>query len=169
MTTSHLRWLAGVSVVALLVGGLACTSAVQSFKIPDFSNRLRRATVHVRVTTGAGATSISGSTVAGITAIQILPGGDTVLVAARRVQFELLRIGFRVMDSPSDATMYVDLTLNPRFDPIGGWIADEAQLEFIDVNTGELLASYRAHASGLVTPSVNNLVSNLIKDVRADY
>ncbi len=65
--------------------------------------------------------------------------------------------------------MYVDLTLNPRFDPIGGWIADEAQLEFIDVNTGELLASYRAHASGLVTPSVNNLVSNLIKDVRADY
>ena len=65
--------------------------------------------------------------------------------------------------------MYVDLTLNPRYDPFGGWIADEAALDFIDAYDGELLASYRARGSSLITPSVNNLLSNLMEDVRADY
>ena len=170
MTTSHLRRLASVSVMALFVGSaVACTSAVRSFKVPDFGNRVIEGSIHVRVVMGEGATSIGGSGAGGIAAIQVLQGGDAVLSAAQRVRLELLEIGFSVTDSSPRATMYADLTLSPRYDPLGGWIADEAALEFIDASNGDLLASYRASGSGLVTPSVNNLMSNLMKDLRVDY
>jgi len=159
-----------VTDLAVVIGVgaiLACSSAVQAIKAPDFSARLPVATVHVRVATRAGAISI-GEAVAGLSAIHILPGGDQVLIAAQRVEAELLFIGFMVTATPSDATMYADFAIDPRFDPLGGWIADEAVLEFSDANTGKLLAQYRA-GGGFITPSVTTLVSKLAENVAADY
>jgi S1-C subfamily serine protease len=160
--------LKGLGIVLACGVMVACGSAVQSFRVPDFNDRFSGTRVHVRLKTGTGAISVQGTSVAGIRATQIMPGGEQAVVAAQRIAFELLSMGFTVTASPSDAAMYADFTIaTVRYDALTGWIADEALLEFVDTNTGDLLASYRA-SGRFITPTVNNLVSNLIDDVRSN-
>ena len=145
--------------LVLLVSGvtLACGSAVRSFRVPDFNDRASGARVHVRLKTGAGAISVQGTSVAGIGAAQITSGREQAIIAAQRVAFELLRMGFMVTASPSGAIMYANLTIGTvRYDALAGWIADEAILDFVDANTSDILASYRA-SGRFITPTVNNL------------
>jgi len=74
--------LKGLGIVLACGVMVACGSAVQSFRVPDFNDRFSGTRVHVRLKTGTGAISVQGTSVAGIRATQIMPGGEQAVVAA---------------------------------------------------------------------------------------
>lgn len=52
-----------------------------------------------------------------------------------------------------------------RFDPIGGWIADQAILRIRDAKSQETVCIYQAKTI-FITPSVDNLIYKIIKKLK---
>lgn len=88
------------------------------------------------------------------------------MLAAQDVQFQLGTAGFVPTESPSNADLIADFSIGAvRYDPLTGWIADQAFLQIRNAQNQEIVASYRANARW-VTPTVGNLVENIMKQVR---
>ena len=51
-----------------------------------------------------------------------------------------------------------------RYDPIAGWIADQAFLEFYDANTNDFLYAIKTDARA-ITPIVKTLIQKLTNSV----
>jgi hypothetical protein len=147
----------------------ACGSTVRSYKVPAFDSGSASRTLEVRVMTTAGAVSIQRSRMGeAVSSTQVMTGQDQALLAAQDVAFELGSMGFAVVEAPGQADLFADFSIGTvRFDPLAGWIADRAFLEFKNARTAEVLASYRSEVRW-VTPTVENLVSNIIDRVRED-
>ena len=115
-----------------------------------------------------GSKSVSGVAVYGIASGHLMNGEDQAAQALNSMQFELATIGFQIVDSQSEAQLFGEFSIGQiRYDPIAGWIADQAMLILKDT-AGNIVAMFRAKSSG-VTPTVNNLISQIAKAVRQNY
>ena len=111
-------------------------------------------------------TVLGGAVTSGIDAEHVMSGSSQALLAAQDVAFELGAMGFAVVPKKEQADIIALFSIGAvRFDPIAGWIADQAFLEFRDAHTDQIIASYRAN-SRFVTPTVKAIMKSLMKQVR---
>ena len=86
-------------------------------------------------------------------------------MAAQDIAFALRDQGFETVDDPEQADMIALFSIGTvRYDPLAGWIADRAFLQFKESKTGSMIVSIKADAQ-VVTPTVSTLVDNLISEV----
>ncbi len=87
----------------------------------------------------------------------------------QNLQFELMSIGFSIVDEKSKADVIVEFSIGQiRYDPITGWIADQGIVRFIDTKSGAITAMYKAKPR-LITPTTNTIVEMLASEIRKNY
>lgn len=95
-----------------------------------------------------------------------MSGNDQIIMAAQDVAFRLRDMGFETVDKPEDADIIALFSIGTvRYDPLAGWIADRAFLQFKEAKTGSIIFSIKAD-SQLITPTVRTLVDNIMSEVR---
>ena len=147
----------------------SCGSSVQHVKArPDV--RLRDYNKLIAyLTSASGSVSASTATLGKIGSAQISSGASQGVRALESLQFELMAIGFNFVSSENEANAIVEFTIGDiRYDPLAGWIADQALVKFKNAKTGEVLAFFRAN-SQFITPTVDNIVGNLADAIRDSY
>ncbi|HCO94686.1 MAG TPA: hypothetical protein DIU00_12175 [Phycisphaerales bacterium] len=98
-----------------------------------------------------------------------MSGQDQVIMAAQDIAFSLRQIGFDTVDRTQDADMVVLFSIGTvRYDPLAGWIADRAFIEFKDTKTGSVVCSIKANVQ-FITPTINTLVKKLVSEVKRYY
>ena len=142
--------------------------------------------VHLMIATSGGATSItgtgmgggfatatatpSGSTVGGVgsslSVSHAMSGNDQIIMTAQDVAFALRDMGFDTVDKPEDADVIALFSIGTvRYDPLSGWIANRAFLQFKETKTESIIVSIKADGQ-LITPTVGTLVGNIVSEVR---
>lgn len=147
----------------------SCTASVQKTTLTP-SLRLRNYNnIIIDLVSSSGSISISTATIGQIDSGQLMEGEKQGLLALESLQFELMSIGFNFVSKENQADAIIDFSIGAiRYDPLAGWIADQAFVKFKDRKTGQVLAFYRAKAQ-VITPTVNNIISNLSKAIKRDY
>ena len=70
--------------------------------------------------------------------------------------------GFQFVDEISDGTVCADLRFKSvRFDPVGGWLTDDARIDYIDLASGETLGTVVADEIW-ITPTVKMVFEALL-------
>ena len=157
-----------VVAIAFAVLFSACAATVQSVRT-DPSVQLRQyRRLTLALTDATGSTSVSGAAAGGIASGQLMKGEGQAAQALNSLQFEMAAIGFQMVGSSSEAQLVGEFSIGQiRYDPLVGWIADQAMLILKDA-AGNTVALFRARSRG-ITPTVNNLVSQIAKAVRQSY
>lgn len=95
-----------------------------------------------------------------------MAGADQATFALRQLQNRLVRFGFRIVQSASDADLIGTFSIGTiRRDPLAGWIADQADLVLTNPITGELVGTISASPE-VVTPTVAALVESIAASTR---
>jgi hypothetical protein len=177
-----MRYISYIIILILLAGCGASTEiqfAKKDVKLSDYRKQ------HVVIMTSGGGVSLSsvgfgsGSAVAkrtgtgavasgsgtSISVQHALPSDDQIFMAGQDIAFGLTGLGFNVVDREEDADMLALFSIGTvRFDPLAGWIADRAILQFKDRTTGEGVLTIKADLQ-FITPTVSTLVENLLDEV----
>jgi len=158
----------------------SCSTTVERTLVtPDFHLNISK-TIFARLATSTGAISVntanlaninksgSGAVLAGASSTQLLPGEKQAILAFESLQFELMAMGFTLVDKEDKADYLVDFSIGSvRNDPISGWIADQAFVKFLSATDNKLLAFYRARLQ-FITPTINNIIKNLASSIKSD-
>ncbi len=97
-----------------------------------------------------------------------MKGEGQAAQALNSLQFEMAALGFQLVGTLGEAQLVGEFSVGQiRFDPLAGWVADQAML-VLKEPAGNTVALFRAKSSG-ITPTVNNLVSQIAKAVRQTY
>lgn len=100
---------------------------------------------------------------------QIMNGSSQVQMAAESLSFECEKLGFSVVSISENPDLLLELSIGSiRFDPLVGWIADQANIKLRDANSKQLVASFQAKA-GFITPTVDNMISKLTYEIKKNY
>lgn len=147
----------------------SCGSSVQQVKArPDIRLRDYK-NIIAYLTNASGGISASTANLGQISSTQVNSGANQGIRALESLRFDLMAIGFKFVSSERDASAIVEFTIGDiRYDPLGGWIADQGLVKFRDAKSGETIAMFRAN-SQFVTPTVDNIVENLAEAVRSSY
>jgi len=117
----------------------------------------------------SGSVSFSSANLKNVRSMQIMDGEKQGIIALESLQFEMMSIGFDIVTSESDAKAIVEFFIGQiRYDPVGGWIADQAIVKFRERTTGDIIAIFQAKKQ-MITPSINNIVSNLVKEIGKSF
>lgn len=167
MSLSTILTTAAVLIMPLLSACGASLTAVgpkgESQRLRDF-NRL-----YVSVASASGASSVDVATLGGLTSANTKEGLAQIALAKDRLAFQLRRIGFDVVSNPSSADAIAEFSIGAvRYDPLTGWIADEAGLVIRAADDNRVLASVFAD-SRWITPTVKTVVKRLADGVRKFY
>lgn len=153
-------------VLATMFSG--CAATVQSVRpAPGVQLRqYRRLTL--MLTDATGSASVSGAAAGGIASGHLMRGEGQAAQALNSLQFEMAAIGFQMESRASEAQLVGEFSIGQiRYDPVAGWIADQAVLVLKDP-AGNTVAMFRAKTRG-ITPTVNSLVSQIAKAVKQGY
>ncbi len=146
-----------------------CTASIQKTTISPNLRLRNYNNIIVNLVSSSGSISVSTATLNNIGSGQIMSGEKQSLLALESLQFELMSIGFNFVSEENQADAIVDFSIGAiRYDPLAGWIADQAFVKFKDSESGEILAFYRAKSQA-ITPTVNNIISNLVKEIKSNY
>ncbi|MCK4629272.1 MAG: hypothetical protein KAT56_09730 [Sedimentisphaerales bacterium] len=141
---------------------LATAAGAISVNNADLSTATGNASFHPGVATASGFGSSVGTSHA-------MSGSSQALLVAQDLSFELSSIGFQMVDSKEDADAVVLFSIGTvRFDPLVGWIADQAFLVFKNPKSGMSLCSFKANTQ-FITPTVTTIVKSLVREVRHHY
>lgn len=139
------------------------TTLTPNLRLRNYNN------IVVNLVSSSGSISYSTVTFGQIDSGQLMEGEKQGVLALQSLQFELMSIGFNFVSNENQADAIVDFSIGAiRYDPLAGWIADQAFVKFKDRKTGQILAFYRAK-SQMITPTVNNIISNLCNAIRRNY
>lgn len=156
-----------VLFVALLASG--CGASVHGAYSGGGANAalMDSATVFVSLVSATGARSVDTAILgSGVSSTSEKSGSAQTRLALERVEHELLSMGFEVVSDPAEARLRAEFSIGAvRYDPLTGWIADEARLVFRDSASGRVIASYYAETRW-ITPTVKTLVKRLMGEVR---
>jgi len=165
----------------------SCGASTQSFVATDFRGSLESKTLHLVLENASGAKSsivtgmsqssvdmtVDGNTLdveshaTRVGTSHRMNGENQALIAAQDLAFELTGLGFQLVGSPERAEIIATFTIGAvRYDPLAGWIADQAFLVLRDAHTSKVLVSCRAKTR-FVTPTVRTIVRNLAREVRS--
>lgn len=154
-------------MIVLIV--LSCSSSVEQ-RISEPNLRLRNYNnIVLNLVNLSGGVSLSTATLGEINSAQIMSGNSQGRMALESLQFELMGIGFNFVSDVNQAAVIVEFTIGTiRFDPIAGWIADQAFVKFIDKSSGKVLAFYSAKAQ-FITPTVTNIIKEISNSIKQNY
>ena len=163
------RMAKSLALVVLWVAIAGCGATVRSV-VTQPGVRLRQYNpVTIVLRTGSGNVSLTGGGAGGIIAGSISDGEAQAVRALESFRFELLATGFQFVDQREAAAAVIEFSIGSiRYDPLVGWIADQALANFKDAKTGATVAMFRADGQA-ITPTVNRLVSSISKAIRAAY
>ena len=151
----------GISFTSAEIGGVTTNESSTTTAIITGTGNSASATGN---TNKRGSASITG-----LTSAHSMSGNEHALQAIEGLQFELANIGFDFVSNENQADAVIEFSIGTiRYDPIAGWIADQATLKFRDIRTGKILVHVRAKPK-FITPTVNNIVANLAKEIRKRY
>ena len=98
-----------------------------------------------------------------------MSGSSQALLVAQNLSFELAALGFQMVDSQDKADAVALFSIGTvRYDPLAGWIADQAFLVFKDAESGTTLCTLRADTQ-FITPTVKRITKNLVRAARKHY
>ncbi len=165
MTSARRRPLIPLALVATL----GCGASVQSV-VPSPETRLRDyAPMFVALLTASGGLALSGGQLGALVGGTLSDGEREAVRALESFKFELMAGGVTVIADSTKAGSIVEFSIGSiRYDPLAGWIADQALAKVRRVGTGEVIAFYRANAQA-ITPTVNKLVGSLAQAMLANY
>jgi len=157
----------GLATTSANISGTATTSGV--------ATGTGQANLSGKTITSSSTTNINSATnlnMTGNTQTTAIAGGSTMSgleqaqISVQKMKFELAKIGFVVVNEPDQADALVDFNIGAvRFDPLAGWIADEASVVFLN-NKGETLAHSIADTR-FITPTTNSVIRNLSNRIKA--
>lgn len=112
---------------------------------------------------------VSGMAGSSISAEHAKSGNDQVIMAAQDIAFGLRNMGFQTVNTPEESDLLANFSIGTiRYDPLAGWIADRAFLEFSNPKNGLMICSVKAEVQ-LVTPTVNKLVKSILEELKQCY
>ncbi|HLA33014.1 MAG TPA: hypothetical protein VJ047_18490 [Pseudomonas sp.] len=163
----------------ILLGG--CAASVKSQAVRGVELRKYNKVFVTTLTTGSGSQTVTkaGLGAGGVVGSALLAGGlavnhvmtgtDQVIMAGQDVEYALRDIGFETVSSAEQADAVAVFSIaTVRKDPIAGWIADRAMLQFRDVKTGSVLYTAKSESSW-VTLQIDNLIGGLKKEIQKAY
>lgn len=158
-----------MACIALFTQG--CTSHIVSH-VPNpkihLSHQYRKIAI---ILNGSGSQSINNSSLFENKLIQtqVMDGSLQSQMAGETLAFECEKLGFCVVPATENPDLIFEFNIGSiRFDPIVGWIADQAILRIRDTKSKEVVASYQAKGS-LITPTVENIISKLMYEIKKNY
>lgn len=157
------------SISMFLILLTSCSSSIQQVKSRPNLRLRQYNNIIAYLLTASGSQSISTASLGKINTAQLMSGEQQSVRALESLQFELMSVGFNFVTDERQADAIVEFSIGDiRYDPLAGWIADQALVKFMDRKTGTVLAFFRAN-SKLITPTVNNIVTNLGKAIKNAY
>lgn len=120
---------------------------------------------------GAGTQSINNTSLFEnkLVQTQVMDGSSQVQMAGETLAFECEKLGFCVVPATENPDLIFEFNIGSiRFDAMAGWIADQAILRLRDAKSKELVATYQAKGS-IITPTVENIISNLVYEIKKNY
>ena len=124
--------------------------------------------IHLQLVTSSGAISVSLGAMTSSSSViaegNAMSGEKQAEIAAQNLAFELRSLGLKLTNSSEDSEVVANFSIGTiRYDPIAGWIADQAFLEFYD-SSGQHILTVRAQAK-FITPTVKNIINNLVNEL----
>ena len=152
-------------LILILLSGCGSASRITTSQNPTTINGKK---INLQLITLSGTISITTgvmSSNSNIITYDIASSGEKqAFIAAQNLAFELRTLGFNLTNSQEDSEVVAKFSIGTiRYDLIAGWIADQAFLEFYD-SSGQHILSISAKAR-FITPTVNNIVKNLVKEL----
>jgi hypothetical protein len=138
----------------------------QSFNLTNYNN--------IAITTKSFSTSTNitsshskeGQTATANTNIVNNNNNEPANTSLELLTFELRKLGFNIVQENEAPDVIIEFTIgNVRYDPLVGWIADQAIISFLDGKTRKLKAQFKAGVS-FITPTTESLVSKLIDEIK---
>lgn len=172
-----------MGIVSLFI--LGCGSSVQTFRQPDAKRLSQYGGILLAIETTSGSITTSGgqlsnsttniqstnssvnanSNTSSISASHVMSGEKQAFLAGQDVAFRMSSIGLNMVENENQADVIAAFSIGTvRYDPLAGWIADQAFLKFKDKATGKIILTSKASAE-FITPTVENLVENLIEQI----
>lgn len=129
--------------------------------------------LHLMLVTATGAVSTNKAAMlfsgGVIGAGHVVSGSSQALLVAQNLSFELAALGFQMVDTQDNADAILLFSIGTlRLDPLAGWIADQAFLEFKDRESEITICTFRAKGQ-FITPTANKIVGNLVAQIRKHY
>jgi len=142
--------------------------------------------VYLMIATAGGGISVTGASMGGgfttanatpsgasasgvgsaLSVSHAMTGNDQIIMAAEDIAFALRDMGFETVDKAEQADLIALFSIGTvRYDPLAGWIADRAFLQFKDSKSGAMIVSIKADGQ-LITPTVKTLVDKMISEVK---
>jgi len=150
-----------LSLVFLLFSCGTTTKFVASSKKVNLKNKI----IVLQLGTSSGAVTISAASLSNLSVGHAMSGEEQALIAANNLAFELRFLGLKLTNNSHDADIIATFSIGTiRYDPITGWIADQAYLEFIDLETGDFICGIKAKPR-FITPTVENMIKNIINSL----
>jgi hypothetical protein len=149
---------------------VSCGSSVQTVTGSNNSSKLSDYNIFLELKNSTGGTSVSGGAM-GSSNVAIVGGskydGNSQTVQVfETIKFELLLKGIKIVSNSSDADAIGEFSIGQvRYDPLAGWIADQAFLIIREKDSGSIILAARAE-SNFITPTVKNLIRNIISQVK---
>ena len=153
-----------VSVVA------ACGASVTALKPESGNDRLRNFNrLYITTVAMSGSDSMDLASGGGLISAGGKHGESQIPFAVERLAFELRRLGFDVVSDRRSADAIAEFSIGSiRYDPISGWIADEASLVVRAADDDRVLASAFAETRW-ITPTVRTVIRRLAGGIRSSY
>jgi len=141
---------------------MATASGAVSVNSADLGSATATASIHP----GGVNASVIGSSIG---ASHAMSGEAQARLVAQDLAFELASLGFELVDKKEQADAIALFSIGTvRYDPITGWIADQAFLVFKDAKTGSTISSFKAEPR-FITPTTKSIVRNIMRAVARQY
>lgn len=172
-----------MTMISLSIFG--CGSSVQTFRQPDAKRLSQYGGILLTIETTSGSVTTSGgqlgnsttniqtanssintsTNTSSMSSSHVMSGEKQAFLAGQDVAFRMSSIGLNMVENENQADVIAAFSIGTvRYDPLAGWIADQAFLKFKDRATGKIILTSKATAE-FITPTVENLVENLIEQI----
>ena len=150
---------------------LGCGATIDSSIAPNTKPLRNYNKIYVNIVNSSGAISMStiSSAELGMGSQHLMQGDNQTKQALESFQFELMKIGFQFVGQKSEADAFVEFTIGQiRYDPITGWIADQATARIHNSENGQIIAYFKTEPR-FITPTVKTLVEKLSTEIMKKY
>ena len=149
----------------ILASHVGCATTKSHIRVPDARSGCLPPSAYL---IDAGSSGMRGSTSVasansnfGLAASSSYDGSSILPQLQQELQMALEVQGFRFERDPEQAEVLLAFSIGAvRYDPIAGWIADQASLVISDRETGERLEMYQVKSAG-VTATTTKLIRKL--------
>lgn len=156
------------TILFLLSGCSAVVTSIVQNPYSRFSGSYKTVAI---ISNGSSCDSVSTTILfdGNLASSHFMDASSQVDLATSTLIFELERLGFVVVPETSDHDLLIEFQIGSiRYDELVGWIADQAFIKMRDAYTNQVIAQYQAKTN-LITPTVENIIYELVSEIRKNY